>query len=93
VTTNASKATDASAPALPVIDVHEVARERMVWALNDGEGQALMASILAEMGQSRLWSAEDLRAFGELLLRRGEPGDWLGSLLILHSVALRGRRS
>jgi hypothetical protein len=92
VTTNASNASGGDGVGPEVIDVHEVARERIVWALSDGEGQALMASVLAEMGQSRLWSTDDLRAFGELLLRRGEPGDWLGSLLILHSVALRGRR-
>jgi hypothetical protein len=92
VTTNASNASGGDRVALDVIDVHEVARERIVWALDDGEGQALMASVLAEMGQARLWSTDDLRAFGELLLRRGEPGDWLGALLILHSVALRGRR-
>jgi hypothetical protein len=71
------------------IDVHSFALERLTWAFSGSAAHALLRSVLDEMTLPAIYTPADLRAVG-LALRQRSDADvaWLGSLLVLHGIAL-----
>lgn len=68
------------------MDTHDLARERLGWVLGDEGGALMMHVVLMEMGVSHLRTTTELRHFGEIVSRRGEPV--IGALLIAHAAFL-----
>jgi len=74
------------------MDVHGIARDRVEWALGGEAAERVMKATLTRLGLRYLHTADDLRAFAEAI-GRDEALAWVGTLLVLHSEAIRaGRR-
>lgn len=67
-------------------DWHETALTRLINVLGEDAGRAIAASVLADIGVSKLSSASDLRRFGEALSARGGFASAVGALLSLHAT-------
>ena len=66
-------------------DFYGLALDRLSWAVGDDSAAEIVQVTLQAMGGSRLDSAEELRAFGLVLMRQGGGIAFLGALFVLHA--------